>query len=325
MQKRMKWLLALFIPVLLGIGILCSLTQFGGAHASPLPKARITVLAAGVDLAAEHTDVLMLLSLDLGEKRVTVLQIPRDTYFSSDTPQHKINQLYPHYRLSGHSPVEALSAVAGELSLALGVTIDHVMVIDLATAAKIVDAMGGVSLTVPVAIRQAIPGTDRYVELAPGYRTLNGEEAVAFLRYRAGYTEGDLGRINAQKLLLDAVYKKLKAEVPLSLLLDLIRKGGGGIQTDIPLSAQWQLATACYSVRKDLSLLCATLPGEAARGEIASGIWYYVVNKQAAATLLRRYFASEAFDPDVRMLDPARAHFQNIYYDKNFSYSVTTG
>lgn len=324
MQKNIKWIL---VPVAFLLLFSCGFGVFAlirGAHASAPGRARVTVLAAGVDLAAENTDVLMLVTLDTGEKSITILQIPRDTYFSADTAQKKINQLYPHYRRTEKDPVAALSAVANELSATLGVRIDHVAVVDLDTAAEVVDAMGGVAVDIPVAIRQMVPNSDRYIELSPGYKTLCGEEAVAFLRHRVGYTEGDLGRINAQRILLTAVYRKVRDEMSLSLMGELIRKGYRGICTDMPLNEQLKLAGGFYAARREYTLTYATLPGEAVQKEESAGIWYYVVNKYAAQKLLSTYFGADGFDPDARMLDPSRAHFKNVYYDKNFSYSVKT-
>lgn len=324
MQKRFKWALALFIPLLTVLLLLGVFSPFGRALASAEPQGRINLLAAGLDLADEHTDVLMLLSLDQQKRVIKILQIPRDTYFSAETAQEKINQLYPHYRRAGKSKTDALSAVAADLSAVLGVRIDHVISVDLSTMAELLDAMGGVSLEVPMPIRQQIPGTRDYIELSAGYQTLSGAEAVAFLRHRAGYAEGDLGRIDAHRLLLGALYRKVKDELSLPIIRDLLRKGYGKIETDIPLHEQLRLAASCYAAKNEYSLLYATLPGEATRAEEGAGLSYYVINQKAAAALLAEHFGAGVFDPDGRLVDRDRAHFLNIYYDKNRSYSIVT-
>ncbi len=325
-MRKQKYILffALALCAAAALFLGCDLTEGRVADEVVALPARTTVLCAGLDDAAANTDVLMLLSLDAERKEISVLQIPRDTYFLAETAQKKINQLYPSQRLRGKDPHGALSSVAESLSNSLGVRIDAYLALDLPAVASLVDGLGGVSVDVPAPIRHRASDGDGYIEIPAGETLLCGREAVEFLRFRAGYTEGDLGRVDAQKLLLAATYRKLREEMSLPVILKLLSVLYKNAYTDMSLPEQIALARSFYASRHDFSVNFLTLPGEAARREENSGLSYYVVNRKGATEVLGRYFGGGVFDPEERFFDASRPHFVNIYYDTAPSYTVYT-
>ena len=305
-------LLFLLSAMLGGAAIVC------GYGASCGDSERITVLCAGMDDAAGNTDVLMLITLDRSQKEITVLQIPRDTYFSADTLQGKINQLYPAYRLAGADRAAAMERLSAAIAETFGVAIDYYAAVDLASVGYFVDRLGGVLVDVPTDI--PTPGG----VIPAGEHVLNGEEAIAFVRHRAGYAHGDLARVDAQKLLLVSVYRKLKNEISMAEALNLLPDIQKRIETDMPIARRISLACA-YAADRDLySVRLITLPGEATRADRDSGTWYYVANKKAGEAVLMQFFGSSGFDASGRMTDRRRAHFTAIYESDTLSYRVYT-
>ena len=311
--------------------LLCSAILFfgagvggeGGAMALTSSGEPLVVLVAGLDEAAGNTDVMMLVSLDPGRHEITVLQLPRDTYFDAPTPQGKLNQLYPTYRARGLGSDDALLALSSELSTTFDLAIDHFVAVDISAVSQLVDELGGVTVDLPAPIGYREGET--YIELPAGKRTLTGEEAVRFIRFRSGYVEGDLGRVDAQKLLLMASYHKVKDELSFSTLASVLPRIYSQISTDMPLSEQIAYVYSFWRDRSEYSVRLMTLPGEAVRADGDAGLWYYVVNRAAAAEVLSRYFGSgAAFDAAKRLVDDGRDSFSNIYYDKAYSYSVYT-
>jgi hypothetical protein len=67
-----------------------------------------------------------------------------------------------------------------------------------------VDALGGVYFDVPQALYYEDAGQDLYIDLQPGYQLLDGYQAMGLCRYRSGYVDGDVGRINMQHEFLQA-------------------------------------------------------------------------------------------------------------------------
>ena len=98
----MKKVFALFLV----ISVLLSATACWCSQARAVDadtEDAVTIFFAGLDDAAENTDVLFLLSIDPAEKRMAVMQIPRDTYFEVDDAVHKINGIYAMERCRGRS------------------------------------------------------------------------------------------------------------------------------------------------------------------------------------------------------------------------------
>jgi LCP family protein required for cell wall assembly len=87
---------------------------------------------------------------------------------------------------------------------ALGIGIDHTAVVSDDLLAAIVDAAGGVEVTVPGRLLAA-EGADRMVPaFEPGRQRLDGRRAVAYLAYR-GPGEDELARIVRQQQLWEAL------------------------------------------------------------------------------------------------------------------------
>jgi LCP family protein required for cell wall assembly len=161
----------------------------------------MTVLLLGVDARpgapidiAVKADAIVVLHLNPDTKSCRILSIPRDT--RAELPGYgpsKVN----HALMVGGIPYQQL--VVAQL---LGITIDHYALIDFAGFQELVDAVGGVTVTVPEAITQkqlATQGreTGGPVVFGAGPQVFTGEEALAYARYRGG-PEGDLDRIKRQ-------------------------------------------------------------------------------------------------------------------------------
>ncbi|MDR7083201.1 LCP family protein required for cell wall assembly [Arthrobacter ginsengisoli] len=95
----------------------------------------------------------------------------------------------------------------------LGQHIDHTVMLDFQGFAAMTDALGGVD----VDIKQAFQGTvDDYVYFPAGVNRLNGLQALAFVRERHAFADGDYQRVRNQQTFLKALMAKLAAEGALS-------------------------------------------------------------------------------------------------------------
>jgi LCP family protein required for cell wall assembly len=139
--------------------------------------------------------------------------LPRDTYYERDGYSDsylKLNSVF-------HDGAEAMCMAVH--NILLGIPINYYAVIDYAGVEKIVDAMEGVPMDVPFSMDYDSPGQNLAIHLAPGQQTLDGAHAVQFLRYRSGYENGDIGRVEAQQ-----TFMKNAAKQALSLNLPKIAK-----------------------------------------------------------------------------------------------------
>ena len=85
-----------------------------------------------------------------------------------------------------------------------GVHIDHYAEIGFAGFVGVVDAVGGVDMCLDKAVRDKDSGAD----LPAGCQTLDGSEALAFVRQRKQEAQGDLGRTRNQQKFLAALARK---------------------------------------------------------------------------------------------------------------------
>ena len=317
-MKIRKYILFAVLLLVLPLSIAFNSSAKGGGTVLSETTGRTTILCVGLDEAAGNTDVLMLVTIDPAGKEITVLQIPRDTFLYANTLQGKINQMYPAYRGAGHDHKTALSLLAADISEAFGVEIDHYAAVEFSSIAYLVDRFGGLNVRVPSDILLG----DKTIQA--GDRLLTGDDALAFIRHRVGYVEGDLGRLDAQKLLLISAYRKLKNDISLGNLLRMMPDFYKQIVTDMSLSRQILLACSYARGRADYIVRLVTLPGAATRADGDEGTWYYIANKKAAGEVLERYFCASHFDVFGRMNDNSRPHIAAIYEDNAVAYTVYT-
>lgn len=206
-------------------------------NATPLDKAikkskRINVLVVGLE--DTRTDTIMLASYDRKNKVGEIISIPRDTYYEREgyySGGLKINAVYQSEDIDGL--IDAVENVVG-IPIHKYVTVDYEAVI------KGVNALGGVEVDVPFPMKYSDPydNPPLYINIPEGRQLLMGEDALGFLRYRKGYSEGDIGRIKAQQQFVkEAVKKLLSFKLP-----TVIREVYPYIETNFSLSELIALA-----------------------------------------------------------------------------------
>lgn len=266
-------------------------------------------LLLGRDRASGLTDVIMLASIGTDSKSVTVVQIPRDTYARYTDGGYK--------KLNG-----AMSSLGGAgelcklLSHAMCVDIEGYCVFDLDALVKVVDAIGGVEIDLPFDMDYDDPYQGLSIHLDAGRQTLDGRAAEQFVRYRAGYVRGDLGRIDAQKLFISAFIKKVTETISPAALIRIIGAVIGDVRTNLGIVDITRLATTALGVRAE-NMTMVTMAGNDIRAG-SRGAWYYVISKSAAVKVLNEFLGADVsldeFDRDGLFLNPSNAEFEKIYY-----------
>ena len=280
-----------------------------GTGALVKEDARTNLLVMGKDDASGLYDVLMLVSYNITDGSVSVVQIPRDTYLEYTEASYK--------KING-----AVSALGGEtelcsfLSKAMCVEIDNYISLDLDVVGKIVDELGGVEVNIPFDMNYKDPYQGLVIELKKGRTLLDGDMARQFIRYRAGYAEGDLGRIDAQKIFLAALASKLASSVSLVDVSTLLASCVGDIKTNISLLDMLSLARRAFGISPD-KVSFVTLAGESAVAK-SSGASYYVISRPSAIEIFNELLGGcateESFDKNKVFLNEKYDSFANIYY-----------
>ncbi|WP_424464623.1 LCP family protein [Pseudoclavibacter helvolus] len=145
-----------------------------------------------------RSDTMMLVHIPADRSDVQIMSIMRDSWLA--IPGHgeaKINAALSY----GGVPL-VVQTVEG----LLGQRINHVAVVDFDGFAGITDALGGVTISNDVAFTSSHKAGHQF---AAGPITLNGEEALAFVRERYAFTDGDYQRVRNQQAWVKAVLDKM--------------------------------------------------------------------------------------------------------------------
>lgn len=152
-----------------------------------------------------RTDSMML--LHTGAHGSTMVSLPRDSwvtlpsYLDPDTGKRyrpARNKLNAAYSLGGPR------LLVRTIELNTGLRIDHYAEIGFGGFVGVVDAVGGVEMCVDRNIKDEKSGLD----LTTGCHTLDGAQALAFVRQRHQEAEGDLGRSRNQRKFLAALARQ---------------------------------------------------------------------------------------------------------------------
>lgn len=201
---------------------------------------RVNVLCLGVN--SNMADTIMLISFDMDQKHVDIISVPRDTYFYrngyTEPAAHKINAVMPK-----EGAVGMAKAVSKTL---LDIPINYYAVIKYDGVRAIVDAMGGVPMDVPIDMKYKDPydSPPLIIDIKKGYQTLSGEQAVQYLRFRKGYSNADIGRIDAQQSFVKAAFKQALGKD----LVRVIKKGFEEVDSDLKVKTVVALAAKAIGI-----------------------------------------------------------------------------
>ncbi|MFF7747665.1 LCP family protein [Streptomyces sp. NPDC007971] len=195
------------------------------AAAAPLPTGALNILVLGSDSRSgranrslgggdstgARSDTAMVVHIDAGRTRATVVSIPRDTLVTrpscplssgGSTAVAHDSMFNSAYEVGG--PVCAVKTVESMT----GVRMDHYVEVDFSGFARLVDALGGVTVTTG----QDIDDDKSHLHLEAGTHRLDGTRALALARTRHGIGDGsDLGRIGLQQKLVKALLDRMAA------------------------------------------------------------------------------------------------------------------
>lgn len=233
------------------------------------------------------SDTIFVASYDPVSTKISMLSIPRDTYYPRygfNAPEEKkINAAYSEEKIDGlKKAVENL----------LGTNIDNYVILSYDGFKKIVDAVGGVEVNVPFNMKyddnESKPPL--HIDLKKGTQVLDGEKALQYVRYRHGYVEGDLGRINAQQDFLRSFINKILSPSILPKVPTLAITLSRSIKTDLSASDITYYAYE-FVKNKPSTIDTKTLPGE---GRYQGNVSYFFPDTSKIAETVDELFGSES-------------------------------
>ncbi|MET7473081.1 LCP family protein [Streptomyces sp. NPDC005648] len=234
--------------------------------AEPLPTGSLNILVLGSDSrsgkenkalgggssSGARSDTAMVVHIDAGRKKATIVSIPRDTLVTRPSCPLKSGGAtavaYDSMFNSAYSVGGPVCAVKTVESIT-GIRMDHYLEIDFSGFAKLVNALGGVTVTTT----QDIDDNDSHLHLAAGTHHLDGKQALALARTRHGIGDGsDLGRIGLQQQLVKALLDQISSTSLLTdpaKLYDVADAVTGSLTTDTGLDSLSELVSLGESLK----------------------------------------------------------------------------
>ena len=131
------------------------------------------------------------------------------------------------------------------------------------------------------------PTQNLKINIKKGLQTLDGYDSMGFMRYRATYAEGDLGRIKMQHTFVDAVIKKLLTPATFARIPELAEIVLENVETDLTLGNEIWLGKHILTMNLEEDVLMTMLPGSARMYE---GLSYYFPNEEEALEIINENF-----------------------------------
>ncbi|QJT02129.1 LytR family transcriptional regulator [Streptomyces asoensis] len=202
-----------------------------------------------------HADTTILLHVSKDRTNATALSIPRDLIV--DVPDCETKQEDGSTKVIKGSDGVRFNTSLGQddrtpsctvrtVTELTGIQADNFMVADFNAVKTLTTAVGGVE----VCLAKDIDDEDSHLKLSKGTHTIEGEQALAFVRTRhsVGFG-GDLSRIELQQQFLSALMRKLKSNDTLTSPTKMIKLAEAGTKA---LTVDSQLDT--IDKLKDLGL-----------------------------------------------------------------------
>ncbi|MGN7799202.1 LCP family protein [Leifsonia sp. 22587] len=243
---------------------------FSAGPSQPPVDGRYNIMLLGGDAGPDRDglrpDSMSIVSVDASTGQAVTIGLPRDldpVPFPKKSPLHalypdgygykdrcdvdvcQLNSIYTEVELykpklypdaAKNNSEPGIEAMRDALEGATGLTIQYYVLIDMQGFADLVDAVGGVDVTVkdriPIGGDENLNGVVEWIE--PGNRHLDGYHAQWYARARHGSSDYD--RMARQRELQDAILKQVNPVNVVSKFQDIAKAGAQVMKTDIPQS-----------------------------------------------------------------------------------------
>ena len=215
-----------------------------------------TVLLMGVDStsnklnanAAFNGDTIMIITFNPHTLNATVFSIPRDTYVPiaclKNKESSKINS----------SAAYGSQCVINTVQDLIDIKIDYYVKINFKGVVDLVDALGGIDITVPEKVKFCEQNSKRSFKkkdllcIKGGFQHMNGEQALAFARHRKTLPAGDFQRVQHQQLVVEAIANSAKNLSNINDFMNILDAVSINMDTNMQTSEMLNL----YNVGKNM-------------------------------------------------------------------------
>ncbi|WP_246363867.1 LCP family protein [Halobacillus locisalis] len=237
-------------------------------------KDPLNVLLLGVDEREGdrgRSDSMMILSLNPGTQETKIISIPRDTrtVMEGNEPEAgRLDKINHAYAFGGTNM--SVSTVERFLDIDL----DHYVRVNMEGLAMLVDTVGGITVDNPLDWYDEGDYSEGY-HYKEGEITLDGPQALGYVRMRYEDPNGDAGRNERQRQVIEAILEKGNQIGSVTKLNEFMSVLGNHVKTDIDLGGARDLFFHYRQASQQISNYQMT-----GRDAMIDGIYYLQVDPQ---------------------------------------------
>ena len=241
------------------------------------------LLLLGIDNPGDsitgRSDTMLLASVNARTGTLKLISFMRDTYVS--IPGNGHNKLNAAYAYGG------AELLIETLEKSFGVQVDGYVAVNYQLMADLVDAIGGIDLTVTKDEMKKLNGileyynrqrgADRSEQLLTEYGDLHltGLQAMSYARIRK--LDSDFVRVERQQRVIQAIYKQLET-LELTKLISVMTTYIGKVSTDVTLAEAAGLVTSIMGY-PEMQVQTLRVPADGAYSSTTLSGTYYIIPK----------------------------------------------
>jgi LCP family protein required for cell wall assembly len=229
----------------------------------------ISILLLGVDERTNdvgRSDSTMVVTVNPEKQKMQIVSIPRDTQVTiPGRGVHKINAAYAY-----GGPALSMQTIENFT----GIKLDYYIRINMEALSALVDAVGGVT------VYNTVDWTDegyykKGFHYTKGNLTLNGPEALGYVRMRHEDPNGDFGRNQRQREVMTAIVNKAAKIQSIGSYTKILAALGNNVKTNLTLDDMKNIASNYRDARRNVQEY--EVQGT---GSTEGGIYFFHVSNQ---------------------------------------------
>lgn len=198
-----------------------------------ITKDSFNVFISGIDsygkiTSVSRSDVNMVVTINPTTHQVLLTSIPRDYYVKLHGINTSLNDKLTHAGIHG---IDTSVKTVEDL---LGIDINYYAKVNFTSLISIVDKLGGIDVEVDKPFRAYYIEEEETIDyyFKKGTNHLNGKQALAFARERKSLVSGDVGRVEHQQMLIEALLNKALSKNIITKYNDLLNALEGKFVTN---------------------------------------------------------------------------------------------
>ncbi|VYU23750.1 LytR family transcriptional regulator [Clostridium tertium] len=285
-KRRRKRIVVSIITVIIALilgGLLYAYSFISGLKTNNLgtgipPASKndpINILVLGMDIgdtdnqgnkSIRRSDTIMVLNYNPNTKKVHLVSIPRDTLIEVDA-YLDTGEYQRYWKINAAYVLGGEEEVITQVESLLDIDINYIVEVDYNAFRSIVDAIGGVEMTIEQDMYYDDDAQDLHINFKAGETVLlDGKKAEEFFRWRknndgTGLANGDLDRIKNQQLFMNKLADKVLSPSIIFKAPKILKAISDNVETNIPAKDLVSLGMKIIRL-KTSDIIMTTLQGE---------------------------------------------------------------